>query len=232
VYSFRSRAVDHPASLSDLSADEPLRQLPGTDPRVPVGHAPDARVDAEILHRGSPLRARRGGRGRRRNTMDGLPARALPPHRARARCEPDAVLRLGVEQLHASAGALRPEYPDGHDRAAAVHRLPVDRVGTHGRGNRDLDHPRHPVRRLLAAVDRRWTHCRHCQGLTSARSSESKEMNDSYPATMTASVLVAPRTVELREVEVPPLGPRQVLVRVEAVGVCGSDTHFYESGRI
>lgn len=57
-------------------------------------------------------------------------------------------------------------------------------------------------------------------------------MNDSYPATMTASVLVAPRTVELREVEVPPLGPRQVLVRVEAVGVCGSDTHFYESGRI
>ncbi|MEU4014675.1 NAD(P)-dependent alcohol dehydrogenase [Microbacterium sp. NPDC028030] len=57
-------------------------------------------------------------------------------------------------------------------------------------------------------------------------------MTATHPEDMLASVLTAPRTVELRRVPVPPVGPRQVLVRVEAVGVCGSDTHFYETGRI
>ncbi|MBK0418369.1 NAD(P)-dependent alcohol dehydrogenase [Leucobacter sp. CSA1] len=52
------------------------------------------------------------------------------------------------------------------------------------------------------------------------------------PETMLASVLVEPGTVELRRVPVPALGAREVLVRVEAVGVCGSDTHFYESGNV
>lgn len=57
-------------------------------------------------------------------------------------------------------------------------------------------------------------------------------MTPEYPTTMTASVLTAPHQIELRTVDVPQLGANQVLVRVEAVGVCGSDTHFYETGKI
>lgn len=52
------------------------------------------------------------------------------------------------------------------------------------------------------------------------------------PTSMRASVLTAPRTIELKEVTVPEPQPGQVLVRVTAVGVCGSDTHFYETGSI
>ncbi|MDD7834258.1 MULTISPECIES: NAD(P)-dependent alcohol dehydrogenase [Paenarthrobacter] len=54
----------------------------------------------------------------------------------------------------------------------------------------------------------------------------------SIPATMRASVLTSPKTIELQEVPVPEPQPGQVLVRVTAVGVCGSDTHFYETGSI
>lgn len=50
--------------------------------------------------------------------------------------------------------------------------------------------------------------------------------------TMNASVLTEPQRIELQSVAVPTLRPNQVLVRVEAVGVCGSDTHFYETGAI
>lgn len=57
-------------------------------------------------------------------------------------------------------------------------------------------------------------------------------MTDNIPSTMLASVLVAPRRIELNRVPLPAVGKKQVLVRVEAVGVCGSDTHFYENGRI
>ncbi|MFC8039270.1 NAD(P)-dependent alcohol dehydrogenase [Paenarthrobacter sp. NPDC057355] len=52
------------------------------------------------------------------------------------------------------------------------------------------------------------------------------------PTTMRASVLTSPKTIELKEVAVPEPQPGQVLVRVTAVGVCGSDTHFYETGSI
>jgi len=52
------------------------------------------------------------------------------------------------------------------------------------------------------------------------------------PQHMRASVLTAPKTVELQEVPVPALGPRDVLIRIDAVGVCGSDTHFYEEGHV
>ncbi|GAA3765113.1 NAD(P)-dependent alcohol dehydrogenase [Microbacterium kribbense] len=54
----------------------------------------------------------------------------------------------------------------------------------------------------------------------------------SLPEMMAASVLSAPRTIELKQVPVPQPGPGQVLVRVTAVGVCGSDTHFYETGHV
>jgi L-iditol 2-dehydrogenase len=50
--------------------------------------------------------------------------------------------------------------------------------------------------------------------------------------TMRASVLVRPGTVEVQDVPVPPLTDGQVLVRISAVGVCGSDTHFFHEGHI
>lgn len=52
------------------------------------------------------------------------------------------------------------------------------------------------------------------------------------PDSMLASVLTAPKSIELKRVDVPTLDPGQVLVRIDAVGVCGSDTHFYEKGAI
>jgi L-iditol 2-dehydrogenase len=49
---------------------------------------------------------------------------------------------------------------------------------------------------------------------------------------MKAAVLRAPRDVVVEERPIPQAGPGQVVVRVRAVGVCGSDTHYYEHGRI
>ena len=52
------------------------------------------------------------------------------------------------------------------------------------------------------------------------------------PQTMLASVLTEVGKIELEQVPVPALESNQVLVKVEAVGVCGSDTHFYRTGHI
>lgn len=52
------------------------------------------------------------------------------------------------------------------------------------------------------------------------------------PPTMFASVLTEPRTIELERRDVPVPQRGEVLVRVTAIGVCGSDTHFYETGAI
>ena len=49
---------------------------------------------------------------------------------------------------------------------------------------------------------------------------------------MRASVLVSKGQVEVREVGVPELAADQVLVRIAAVGVCGSDVHYFQEGRI
>ncbi|GAA4612662.1 NAD(P)-dependent alcohol dehydrogenase [Saccharopolyspora hordei] len=50
--------------------------------------------------------------------------------------------------------------------------------------------------------------------------------------TMRASVLRDVRDIGLEERPVPRPGPREVLVQVTSVGTCGSDTHYYEHGRI
>ncbi len=47
-----------------------------------------------------------------------------------------------------------------------------------------------------------------------------------------AAVLYAPYDVRLEERPMPTIGPNDVLVEVKAVGVCGSDVHYYEHGRI
>src|SRR4051794_2908577 len=49
---------------------------------------------------------------------------------------------------------------------------------------------------------------------------------------MKVAVLHAPGDVRVEERPVPEPGPREVLVEVTAVGVCGSDVHYYEHGRI
>jgi L-iditol 2-dehydrogenase len=52
------------------------------------------------------------------------------------------------------------------------------------------------------------------------------------PATMLASVLTEVQTLRIEERPVPVPGAGQVLVEVAAVGVCGSDVHYYRHGRI
>ncbi len=44
---------------------------------------------------------------------------------------------------------------------------------------------------------------------------------------MLAAVLVAPRRFELAEVDIPPLGHDEVLVRIRRVGICGTDVHIF-----
>jgi L-iditol 2-dehydrogenase len=45
--------------------------------------------------------------------------------------------------------------------------------------------------------------------------------------------LVAPRTLEEREMPQPPdPGHGEITVRIRAVGVCGSDLHWYQDGRV
>lgn len=51
-------------------------------------------------------------------------------------------------------------------------------------------------------------------------------------ATMRASFLVRQGEVKEENVEVPTLDADQVLVQVAAVGVCGSDVHYYQHGKI
>ena len=55
---------------------------------------------------------------------------------------------------------------------------------------------------------------------------------DPAPAMMRASVMTGVRTLEIEDRPVPSPGARQVLVEVAAVGVCGSDVHYYRHGRI
>ena len=47
-----------------------------------------------------------------------------------------------------------------------------------------------------------------------------------------AAIMYGTHDVRLEDVPVPEPGPREVLVEIRAVGVCGSDVHYYEEGRI
>ena len=49
---------------------------------------------------------------------------------------------------------------------------------------------------------------------------------------MKVAVMTGIREVELREIEVPKITEQEVLVKIEQVGICGSDLHYYESGKI
>jgi L-iditol 2-dehydrogenase len=52
------------------------------------------------------------------------------------------------------------------------------------------------------------------------------------PDTMRVSVLLGPGTLDIENRPIPKPGPDEVLIRVSSVGVCGSDVHYYEHGRI
>lgn len=57
-------------------------------------------------------------------------------------------------------------------------------------------------------------------------------MTTTVPTRMRAAVLTGPHTIEMQERPVPRAGDDEVLVRVDSVGVCGSDVHYYKHGRI
>lgn len=50
--------------------------------------------------------------------------------------------------------------------------------------------------------------------------------------TMKAAVLDRPLSIQVRDVQVPVPQPDQALVKVHCIGICGSDIHYYEHGRI
>jgi len=52
------------------------------------------------------------------------------------------------------------------------------------------------------------------------------------PNSMKAAVLRNPFEIVIEDRPVPEVGPDEVLIKVMAVGVCGSDVHYYETGRI
>ena len=49
---------------------------------------------------------------------------------------------------------------------------------------------------------------------------------------MKAAVLYKAHDLRLEEIDIPEITKEQVLVRVHSVGICGSDIHYYEKGRI
>ncbi|MDT5026105.1 MAG: L-iditol 2-dehydrogenase [Micromonosporaceae bacterium] len=54
----------------------------------------------------------------------------------------------------------------------------------------------------------------------------------SSPLTNVAAVLHAAGDLRVEEYPAPEPGPHEVLVEIRSVGVCGSDVHYYEHGRI
>jgi L-iditol 2-dehydrogenase len=57
-------------------------------------------------------------------------------------------------------------------------------------------------------------------------------MTAPLPHEQTQALLIEPLQVAVRPAVVPAPGPHQVLVEVAAVGICGSDVHYFDHGRI
>lgn len=62
--------------------------------------------------------------------------------------------------------------------------------------------------------------------------SASDDANSAAPATMAAAVLHRAGQITVERRTVPSPAPDEVLIRVTAVGVCGSDVHFYKDGHL
>jgi L-iditol 2-dehydrogenase len=52
------------------------------------------------------------------------------------------------------------------------------------------------------------------------------------PREQTQALLIEPQQIAVHPAAVPAPGPHQVLVEVAAVGICGSDVHYFDHGRI
>lgn len=75
--------------------------------------------------------------------------------------------------------------------------------------------------------------CHHLVVVPEARKKKTMtSLGQAVPETMRASVLRPGRVIELVERATPVPRHDEVLVRVAAVGVCGSDVHYYRDGRI
>lgn len=57
-------------------------------------------------------------------------------------------------------------------------------------------------------------------------------MSSAMGTRMVGMFLVRPGVIERRELPIPIPGPGEVLVRLQATGVCGSDVHYFRDGRI
>ena len=115
-----------------------------------------------------------------------------------------------------------PGQPDAADRRVAARHADVDRLGP-AHGDRD-DRRRadDPGRADRPQVARDRPHARGGDGRMSA----------TVDGENRAAVLHGPGDVRVEERPVPEPGAREVLVEIAAVGVCGSDVHYYEHGRI
>lgn len=59
-----------------------------------------------------------------------------------------------------------------------------------------------------------------------------RELAEPIPRSMRACFLESKLAITVRETATPRPRPHDVLVRIDAVGVCGSDVHFYRDGRV
>ncbi|MBT2759303.1 NAD(P)-dependent alcohol dehydrogenase [Mesobacillus foraminis] len=57
-------------------------------------------------------------------------------------------------------------------------------------------------------------------------------MHQEVPKTMKAAYMQNKLDITIEEIPVPDLNSDEILIKVMAVGVCGSDVHYYEHGRI
>jgi Alcohol dehydrogenase GroES-like domain len=57
-------------------------------------------------------------------------------------------------------------------------------------------------------------------------------MSKETPMLNPIAVLYGPHDVRIEDRPVPKPAPGQVLVEIAAIGICGSDVHYYEHGRI
>jgi L-iditol 2-dehydrogenase len=67
---------------------------------------------------------------------------------------------------------------------------------------------------------------------TTAMTQTATATSTTIPDRMRASLLTGIKTLSIEQVPTPPMASDEVLVEVAAVGVCGSDTHYYRHGRI
>ncbi len=57
-------------------------------------------------------------------------------------------------------------------------------------------------------------------------------MSETIPEKMNVALMHEPYDIKIVERDMPEVGPKDVLIKMMAVGVCGSDVHYYAHGRV